>query len=269
MASEIHKKRTGKGFRISEEIVRKEEMYEEEDEFPRSYRVLAAHMPTDSTEMNSRVEAYMTGRLAMSAYMSKINENWKENNINQLFAASFPNAAQQAQQISQRMSQPNTYQDVAQGPQRTAQPSLSPNFQSVNYEAGGRHESLSSVSPTDSNPNETPMSPSSGTHASSLTPNTPITTTFSYPSTELPNEMQLMMNGAGGMDLGTFNQHNYDKQDWVPPTNNFYDPKMDYPMKLDEMGGANPYPNSQWEEPVVPTTKAMDYSWDVFINDNA
>lgn len=38
MASKIHKERTGKGLKISEEIVSKEEMYEEEDDIPSFYR---------------------------------------------------------------------------------------------------------------------------------------------------------------------------------------------------------------------------------------
>ena len=71
MASEIHKKRTGKAFRITEEIVMKEEMYEEEDDdFPRSYRLLKSNMQTSSAELNARVDAYLTNRVAMSQLLS-------------------------------------------------------------------------------------------------------------------------------------------------------------------------------------------------------
>lgn len=92
MASEIHKKRTGKGFRISEEIVLKEEMYEEEDDdLPRSYRLLGPSMQTSSPDMNHRVEAYLSNKFAMSAMLARTNEEWRQNEINKLFAQSFPN----------------------------------------------------------------------------------------------------------------------------------------------------------------------------------
>ena len=96
MASEIHKKRTGKAFRITEDIVRKEEMYEEEeDDMPRSFRMLSTHMQTDSPEFNARIEAWMTNRMAMSQYLQQANDEWNDNHINRLFAQSFPHAGQQ------------------------------------------------------------------------------------------------------------------------------------------------------------------------------
>ncbi|KAM7220730.1 hypothetical protein V8F06_003966 [Rhypophila decipiens] len=67
MASEIHKKRTGKGFKITEEIVLREEMYEEEeDEFPRHMRAYAGQLQNTGPDMNSRVNAYLTSQLAVA-----------------------------------------------------------------------------------------------------------------------------------------------------------------------------------------------------------
>ncbi|KAF1736352.1 hypothetical protein CRV24_001959 [Beauveria bassiana] len=67
MASDIHKRRTGKSFRITDDIVMKEEMYEEEDDdLPRSYRVLGPHMKTSSSELNYRAGAYFSNRVALS-----------------------------------------------------------------------------------------------------------------------------------------------------------------------------------------------------------
>ncbi|KAG5985358.1 hypothetical protein E4U55_004582 [Claviceps digitariae] len=110
MASEIHKKRTGKGFRITEEIVLKEEMYEEEDDdLPRSYRLLSASMQTSSPEMNSRLDAYLSNKVAMSQMLARTNEEWRENEVNRLFAASFPNALPTT---SQQLSQPLSSQSV-------------------------------------------------------------------------------------------------------------------------------------------------------------
>ncbi|KAK3346716.1 hypothetical protein B0T25DRAFT_286156 [Lasiosphaeria hispida] len=95
MASEIHKKRTGKGFKISEEIVLKEEMYEEdEDEIPRPYRALAAHLQTASPELNHRMNAYLTNQVALASLAH-------EAEVNRMFAEQFPNAAQLSQRLSQ------------------------------------------------------------------------------------------------------------------------------------------------------------------------
>ncbi|KAJ3578941.1 hypothetical protein NPX13_g1626 [Xylaria arbuscula] len=92
MASDIHRKRTGRGLKVSEEIVLKEEMYEEmEDDMPRSYKSLAAHLRTDSPELNHRVSAYIASQTAM-ATMAKYNE------INRMFSEAFPRAASFSQQ---------------------------------------------------------------------------------------------------------------------------------------------------------------------------
>ncbi len=86
MASEIHRKRTGRSLKVSEEIVLKEEMYEEEeDELPRHYRYLTAHLQTNSPDMNNKVNAYITTQAAM-ATMARYNE------VNRLFSESFPTA---------------------------------------------------------------------------------------------------------------------------------------------------------------------------------
>jgi hypothetical protein len=95
MASEIHKKRTGKGFKVSEEIVIKEEMYEEEDdELPRHFRALAAHLQTSSPELNSRVNAYLTNQVAL-ATLARAKE------VDRMFAQHFPQAAAMGQQLQQ------------------------------------------------------------------------------------------------------------------------------------------------------------------------
>ncbi|XXH02005.1 hypothetical protein Hte_008370 [Hypoxylon texense] len=85
-ASEIHRRRTGRGLKVSEEIVLKEEMYEEEeDDLPRHYRYLTSHLQTNSPDMNNRVNAYITTQTAM-ATMARYNE------VNRLFSESFPSA---------------------------------------------------------------------------------------------------------------------------------------------------------------------------------
>lgn len=96
-ASEIHRRRTGRGLKVSEEIVLKEEMYEEEeDEVPRHYKYLTAHLQTNSPDMNHRVNAYITTQAAM-ATMARYNE------VNRLFSESFPSAVAYQQQLNNSM----------------------------------------------------------------------------------------------------------------------------------------------------------------------
>ena len=57
-ASEIHKKRTGRYYRITEETVINEQMYEEEDDNPR-YR-LTSHMQWPNTLLQQRAQAMMS-----------------------------------------------------------------------------------------------------------------------------------------------------------------------------------------------------------------
>ena len=139
MASEIHKKRIGKGFKISEEIVLKEEMYEEEDDdLPRHYRALAANLHTSSEDMN-RLNAYITNQVAIRTFA-------RHEEVNRMFSESFPNAFQQH---PQRPAQP-TYPQPLQGyhgnetagqtPQmRSVGVSPAPAFQPIH----GRSQSLS------------------------------------------------------------------------------------------------------------------------------
>ncbi|ETS75458.1 hypothetical protein PFICI_12402 [Pestalotiopsis fici W106-1] len=94
MASEIHRRRTGRGLKVTEEIVIKEEMYEEEeDDLPRQFRHLTRHLQTNSPTMNHRVSAYITTQAAMAS-MARYNE------VNRLFSESFPSAAALQQQLN-------------------------------------------------------------------------------------------------------------------------------------------------------------------------
>lgn len=121
MASEIHKKRTGKGFKISEEIVMKEEMYEEEeDDLPRQYRALAAHLQTSSADMNSRLSAYLTNQVAMASLA-------RQNEVNRMFAEQFPGAAKFSQQMAQSL-----YAQPLQQQQQQHQDG-SPQFQQMSF----------------------------------------------------------------------------------------------------------------------------------------
>ena len=97
MASSIHKKRTGRGFKVTEEIVMKEEMYEEEeDEFPRQFRALTAHLQTGSPDMNNRLNAYVSNHFALASLVH-------QQEVDRMFAEQFPNASRVSQQLSNSM----------------------------------------------------------------------------------------------------------------------------------------------------------------------
>ena len=65
-ASEIHKRRTGRSLRVTEQDVVNEEMYEEEDDdLPAQYRRLTAHLNTNSSDFNRRLATYLTSHVAM------------------------------------------------------------------------------------------------------------------------------------------------------------------------------------------------------------
>ncbi|KAB8532547.1 hypothetical protein FH972_025492 [Carpinus fangiana] len=88
-ASEIHKKRTGRSLRVTEQDVVNEEMYEEEDDdLPLQYRRLTAHLHTNSSDFNRRLSAYLTSHQAM------------RNALGQALANSYAQSAGQDQQGS-------------------------------------------------------------------------------------------------------------------------------------------------------------------------
>lgn len=102
MASEIHKKRTGRGLKITKEIVLNEEMYEEEnDNLPCSHRLLGAELQTPSADRNTSMKADFSNKIEISKMLARANEKWRDNEINRLFAQSFPNALLPTQQNAQ------------------------------------------------------------------------------------------------------------------------------------------------------------------------
>lgn len=89
MASSIHKKRTGKGLRITKEIVLNDEMYEEDD--GNLQRFCHARKIRGAALYDSRIYATASGQVALK-------EAWKDNSIDIQFAQAFPNATALARQ---------------------------------------------------------------------------------------------------------------------------------------------------------------------------
>ena len=110
-ASEIHKRRTGRSLRVTEQDVINEEMYEEEDDdLPLQYRRLTAHLQTNSVDFNRRLAAYLTNQVAMRSAM----EQMVNNSYNQ---SQYPNHPQYAGNPQQALyNSPIMHQNVAQSP---------------------------------------------------------------------------------------------------------------------------------------------------------
>jgi len=116
-ASEIHKRRTGRSLRVTEQDVVNEEMYEEEDDdLPMQYRRLTAHLQTGSADFNRRLSAYLTNHVAMRSALDQA--------ITQSYAQQYPNAPQFAHNQSMypspfmnpSMSQQHSPQSYVQSP---------------------------------------------------------------------------------------------------------------------------------------------------------
>lgn len=80
-ASEIHKKRTGRALRVTEQDVLNEEMYEEEDDdIPFAYRRMTAHMQIDNPEFHRKFQAYMATQVESRRQLSQAVMNSYQQN---------------------------------------------------------------------------------------------------------------------------------------------------------------------------------------------
>lgn len=116
-ASEIHKRRTGRSLRVTEQDVVNEEMYEEEDDdLPMQYRRLTAHLQTGSADFNRRLSAYLTNHVAMRSALDQA--------ITNSYAQQYPNAPQFAHNHQSMYPSPFMGQNMPQqqSPQSYVQP---------------------------------------------------------------------------------------------------------------------------------------------------
>ncbi|KAK4953460.1 hypothetical protein LTR66_013659, partial [Elasticomyces elasticus] len=114
-ASEIHKRRTGRALRVTEQDVINEEMYEEEDDdLPAQYRRLTAHLQTGSGDFNRRLQAYLNTQVAMRNAVDQMvyNQQYNTNNNMQYSQQSRPNMFQSPAVMT-------TNQQTPHQPQRT------------------------------------------------------------------------------------------------------------------------------------------------------
>jgi hypothetical protein len=107
-ASEIHKRRTGRSLRVTEQDVINEEMYEEEDDdLPSKYRRLTAHLQTNSAAFNQRLAAYLTGQVGLRTTIDQYPSNpyGQQFPSNQQFSQTMYQNLAMAQQFQNQMMQ--------------------------------------------------------------------------------------------------------------------------------------------------------------------
>lgn len=269
-------------------------MYEEEDEeLPRSYRLLGPHMETRSATMNDRLNAFLSNKVVMSNLLATTDDEWRENEINKLFAQSFPNAASQAQQISQQQQQQQQHQQRQQQfsrqlqtpginqsvpvqshtrPQRNYLPSevvihdqiqgshaaLGMHQFSIPHQAEIQPQLASDTSMLDyryqSEPGLDPRSDSSSPSDVGLS--------RSAFTPTIPLDAATMMNGSYFQPLSPETPLSPSEMQWLQP-NFFLDTCQDHNMPSEVS-----LPETQkWD--FMHSNPAMDEPWDTFIHDNA
>lgn len=147
-------------------------MYEEEeDDFPRSFRLLAPNLRMSSMtgDLGTKAEAYLSTRVQMSRFVQQNQDKWaKENDVNRAFADAFPNHGSARRTSSEQMriygsgtgtesrsgsyiNSPSPYNAPTQ-----YSPSTQQDFAPVNYTQPASHnsrgQSFSAVPPTEQQP---------------------------------------------------------------------------------------------------------------------
>ncbi|KAL9598776.1 MAG: hypothetical protein Q9219_004273 [cf. Caloplaca sp. 3 TL-2023] len=158
-ASEIHKRRTGRSLRVTEQDVVNEEMYEEEDDdLPVQYRRLTAHLQTGSADFNRRLSAYLTNHVAMRSALDQA--------ITNSYAQQYPNAPQFAH--NQPGMYPSPFMPQNMTPTQSPQSYMPTNFASSNA-ANFRPQSVRPASTVDhQSPTDYVQSPSTSGSADTV-----------------------------------------------------------------------------------------------------
>lgn len=265
-ASEIHKKRTGRALKVTEQDVLNEEMYEEEeDDLPFPYRrLINSQLQTGSPEFNRRLSTYLTNHLAMrtaleqsiaNSYQLQNGSNMPYNYNPQLM---FPSPMLAHQGTHQGPAQPQVMPQ--QSPQQQQPHSPSATYRHAPYpqpnpypgqhhrsasiavpqEANGSHKGSPSLTP-DHRRMSLPATPASMSHTTS-------TTTASGPSTpviESSESGRLTPKQRPSFSQGTFSQLNLQNAHHQQiPNHQFYPSyNMNTNMGSMDFGSCpNPYP---------------------------
>jgi len=213
-ASEIHKRRTGRSLRVTEQDVQNEEMYEEEDDdLPLQYRRLTAHLQTGSADFNRRLSAYLTNHVAMRSAL--------EQSIHQSYAQQFPNAQQYPQgMFPSPMAGHQQQSGMMQPPNQNYRqhPYSSPQQQQQGFTLP--HQRANSVAVPQQSQMSTPTSPA-------IPPNQRRSTSMSLPASDSltpstdPRSPQTPGSGQQikpSFPAGTFSQNQHAQQQFALPS---------------------------------------------------
>jgi hypothetical protein len=124
-ASEIHKKRTGRALRVTEQDVINEEMYEEEDDdLPTQYQRLNAHLHTTSVMFNKKLHDYIaTQHGVRNMFMSQYqNQGPSFQQYGQQFPANGASFAQPNNWLNPSMLPPQQFTPASPQAIQQAQP---------------------------------------------------------------------------------------------------------------------------------------------------
>ncbi|KAG0647103.1 hypothetical protein D0Z07_6971 [Hyphodiscus hymeniophilus] len=257
-ASEIHKRRTGRSLKVTEQDVINEEMYEEEDDdLPMQYRRLTAHLQTNSADFNRRLNAYLTNQVAMRSALGQgiINAYAQDFQQNPQFANQpyFPSpmiAHQQQQQTMQPSMQPPMQQPSSPSMQRHA-PYPSPRTQQQGFQPQHNRSASIAVPQQASRMAESPIIPSENERRASM----PAVKT--EVKTESPDDMRSTPSSTAtptprpSFPQGSFSQNPYNQV----PQNNYNMPafgggfnafSMQLPQETQQMLYGSGMPNDPY-----------------------
>ena len=138
-ASEIHKKRTGRALRVTEQDVVNEEMYEEEDDdLPTQYQRLNAHLQTSSWLFNRKLHDYIATQHGVRNMF--LNQQFPGHQM-QTYGAQFQPNANQVPMMSGPMLPPQTFSPTTPDFAPNQQPYSPQGFQ--NQQQNYRHSPYS------------------------------------------------------------------------------------------------------------------------------
>lgn len=208
-ASEIHKRRTGRSLKVTEQDVINEEMYEEEDDdLPAQYRRLTAHLQTGSADFNRRLSAYLTNHVAMrSAVEQAIANSYAQEysmpqyGNNTMFPS--PMLAHQGQQ--QMMQQPQSPTTYRQAPYPTPRPQQQQQVRPVPL---SHHRAASIATPNAGNIQRSPIVPPSNDRRMSM----PTVRTSSNSPVETRSPLATTPKQRPSFPPGSFSQNNIQQQ---------------------------------------------------------
>lgn len=265
-ASEIHKRRTGRSLKVTEQDVINEEMYEENDDLPMQYRRLTAHLQTNSADFNRRLSAYLTNQVAMrsalgqgiiSAYAQDYQQNPQFANAQPYFPSPMLAHQQQQQMMQQSMQQP-MQQPNSPSMQRQA-PYPSPRLQQQGFQHNQHARSASVAVPqqVSGTSQSSPVIPPNNKRRASM----PIVKT--EVNAESPDENRGPLSASAATPnqqpsslQGSFTQQNPYNQVpqnnyYMPPFGNGYNPfSMALPMEAQMFLGST-LPNDQFTKEMM------------------